>query len=129
MRRVSCFLALGTTTLRLPPLKLAVTESWSTRERQLKLRENSLMPPFVTQYLAWSAGFLGSSLFLETISSKPDSWDCERALSSSSSSTVALWLLLSCLGASRSDAAGVLSMAPAGGVPAVYVRSTLPRTN
>lgn len=40
-RRVAGAVALGTTMLRIPFLRLAVTASWSTREGKVKVRWNS----------------------------------------------------------------------------------------
>ena len=61
MRCDPCRFALGTAMLRMPSLKLAVTESWSILPGKLKVRENSPTLRSESQYLAVSVGFLATS--------------------------------------------------------------------
>src|SRR6187402_388607 len=87
--RADCFLAFGTTTLRIPSLRLALTLSESTRTGKVKDRENSPMLRSETQYLA--SGALGSFLDPALPLWWATSVEVVFALAASSSSTVALW--------------------------------------
>uniref|UniRef100_A0A8H7TR60 Uncharacterized protein n=1 Tax=Bionectria ochroleuca TaxID=29856 RepID=A0A8H7TR60_BIOOC len=87
MRRDSYFLALGTVTLRMPSLRLAVTPSCSTRVGKLKVRANSPMLRSVSQYLALSAAVAGFS------AAASPAGDSVFLATSDSSSTVTLWAL------------------------------------
>lgn len=53
MRLLSCFLALGTVTLRMPSLRFAVTAAWSTGVGKLKVRWNSPTERSETQNLSF----------------------------------------------------------------------------
>src|ERR1700712_4413495 len=105
--RASCFLALGTTTVRTPFFMEAVTPSWSTRTGKVKERENSPTERSETQYLVSGCLRAGAEAGATLVTSVDDD--------AFSSSTVAL-----CALAEPSIASGAAApSAPLGALPEV----------
>src|SRR5947209_2998523 len=92
MRRLSGTLAFGTTMLRMPFFREALTASWSTLAWKLKLRSNLPTLRSEIQYCDFGASVFGASLAgSETGTASADDSAAAEALAGASSSSTVGW--------------------------------------